>query len=341
MKKVSRLFASLFIILLLTVNVFAAGVSCQLNKEAVGGEELTVKIILSGNSGISDLNLAVHFDSEAVSFVNVTNGLMFSRTSYYAQNDQIRLTYYSSENVTSDGVLASINFLPVSKERPDVNIIVEVISATDSSGEKVTVNGCTFPVSVYWQIDEEIIGVMDDDVDLDDHEVIPDDILLEVHDTDVSETTTAATEKTKPTTVTTKATTKASSTTKATTTTPATTTTVSETTTTLETTTSPEPTTTPEPSVETQPTTTLEEPTRPEQTSSQPSQSSETEATLTESLETAGTIESDNKKNEPAVSDSNTINRDSKKLIAAALLSVVIAACAVLSLEIIRRSDRY
>ncbi len=268
-KKTVAVISALIIAMCAMLTVVSAAPTVTLGQTSVpkANESFSISVLLTENPGVNSIQILLTYDASSATLLYCGDGGYFDQFNTIPTDGGVVLmwnTNAGNDNYSS-GVLATIVFNASSAPQTGSLISATVISATNTAGQNVTVNGSTnvlqFDVSDIVEDDEIIADVEDEDDDEvvaddgdtvepddDDEIVVGDDDIISADDDE--EVTTATTKATKATTTTkkkTQATTTTEATTPATTTTPVTTTqptTTSETTTTEETT--PATTTTPE-----------------------------------------------------------------------------------------------
>ena len=109
---------------------------------AAQGSTASVKVDLSGNTGIWGLKLKVIYDHEALKLTSVKNGTIFDKKDVTYSTDQdpfVYLAYYDEiENSTSDGRMASLNFKVLSQTVGSTYpITLDVVQVIDMDGKDV------------------------------------------------------------------------------------------------------------------------------------------------------------------------------------------------------------
>ncbi len=258
-KKTAAVLSALILAMSLMLTVVSAAPMVTLGQTTVpsAGESFSVNVMLTENPGLNSIQILVTYDSSSASLLYCGDGGYFDQFNTLPTDGGVILMWTSTagNDNYSSGALATLVFTASNTPTNGSLITASVISATNTAGQNVTVNGATsiLQFNVLASDDDEVIADVEDD---DDDEVVADDddpiisddddefIIGEEDDIisadDEEEVTTATTKTTKATT-TTKKKTEATTTTKVTTTTQPTTTTE---TTTTEQVTTPDTTTT-------------------------------------------------------------------------------------------------
>lgn len=268
-KKTVAVLSALILTMSLMLTVVSAAPMVTLGQTTVpsAGDTFSVNVLLTENPGVNSIQILVTYDASSATLLYCGDGGYFDQFNTIPTDGGVILMWTSTagNDNYSSGILATIVFTASDSPANGSLISAAVLSATNTAGQNVTINGATsvlqFDTSAATDDDEVIADVEgddDDEVVADDEDaVIPDDddeVIIGEEDDIISadddeEVTTATTKATKATTTTKVTTTTQSTTTSVTTTTeevttPATTTTEQ---TTPATTTTPEVTsTTPE-----------------------------------------------------------------------------------------------
>lgn len=109
---------------------------------AAQGSTASVKVDLSGNTGIWGLKLKVIYDHEALKLTSVTNGSIFDQKEVTYSTDQdpfVYLAYYEKiQNGTENGRMASLNFKVLSQTVGSTYpITLDVVQVIDVDGKDV------------------------------------------------------------------------------------------------------------------------------------------------------------------------------------------------------------
>ncbi len=314
MKKLLTVIMALTIVFCMSIDVFAASsVTASAPTEVEHGKSFELKVSINDNPGVSSIKIRVKYNSKAFTYDSYTEGGLFPTLMSSKSTGSVTISADSGGDVFKSGTYATLKFTANGNSGASGNFIVEVTSASDSSGRSIGFDGVTIPVTIKGGAAVTTAATAATTAATEEEDVI---ILG-----DETEPTTKATTKetTKATKKTTEKTTKKTKkepepTTKATTT---------------------EPTTTPEPTTSSEPTTTEPPVTTPEPTTEPPVTTSAPETTPEPTTPQNATYDIPAGSEPPVpVQDDNMA---SKGIIALALLAIVAAVTAVTVVEYIRR----
>lgn len=248
-KKTVAVLSALILAMSLMLTVVSAAPMVTLGQTTVpsAGDTFSVNVLLTENPGVNSIQILVTYDASSATLLYCGDGGYFDQFNTIPTDGGVILMWTSTagNDNYSSGILATIVFTASDSPANGSLISATVLSATNTAGQNVTINGATsvlqFDTSAATDDDEVIADVEgddDDEVVADDEDaVIPDDddevIIGEEDDiisADDDEEVTTATTKTTKATTTTKKKTQATTTTKVTTTTQSTTTSVTTTT---------------------------------------------------------------------------------------------------------------